>query len=98
MIVLYNNRVFFFSKQLLGSPEDSDLGFLRSNNARKYIKQLPHVPKKSFAEKFPDVSPVAIDLAEQMLVFDPSKRITGIPFLVFINNLHLINFKFIFPI
>lgn len=76
---------FFNSKQLLGSPEDSDLGFLRSNNARKYIKQLPHVPKKSFAEKFPDVSQVAIDLAEQMLAFDPSKRITGMP-LVFINN------------
>ncbi|GMI77170.1 hypothetical protein like AT1G07880 [Hibiscus trionum] len=62
--------------QLLGSPEDSDLGFLRSDNARKYVKQLPRFPKQPFAEKFPDVSPVAIDLAEKMMVFDPSKRIT----------------------
>ncbi|KAE8700847.1 Mitogen-activated protein kinase-like protein NTF6 [Hibiscus syriacus] len=62
--------------QLLGSPEDSDLGFLRSDNARKYVKQLPCFPKQPFAEKFPDLSPVAIDLAEKMLVFDPSKRIT----------------------
>lgn len=62
--------------ELLGSPDDSDLGFLRSDNARKYIKQLPRVPKQSFAEKYPNVSPDAIDLAEKMLVFDPSKRIT----------------------
>ncbi|GFZ20545.1 protein kinase superfamily protein [Actinidia rufa] len=63
--------------ELLGSPEDSDLGFLRSENARKYVKQLPRVPKQPFSHKFPDVSPIAIDLAERMLVFDPSKRITA---------------------
>ena len=65
--------------QLLGSPDDEDLGFLRSENARKYVKKLPIFPKKPFSHKFPDVSPVAIDLAERMLVFDPSKRITGTP-------------------
>ncbi|XP_010457998.1 PREDICTED: mitogen-activated protein kinase 13-like [Camelina sativa] len=62
--------------EFLGSPDDSDLDFLRSDNARKYVKQLPHVQKQSFREKFPDISPVALDLAEKMLVFDPSKRIT----------------------
>ncbi|KAK4492012.1 hypothetical protein RD792_002800 [Penstemon davidsonii] len=79
--------------ELLGSPEDSDLGFLRSDNARKYVKQLPHVPKQPFSKKFPDISPVAIDLAERMLVFDPAKRITveealNHPFLL---SLHEIN-------
>ncbi|TYJ33469.1 hypothetical protein E1A91_A05G105600v1 [Gossypium mustelinum] len=79
--------------QLLGSPEDSDLGFLRSDNARKYVKQLPHFPKQPFAEKFPDVSPVAIDLAEKMLVFDPSKRITVEEALnhPYLSSLHEIN-------
>lgn len=62
--------------ELLGSPEDSDLGFLRSDNARKYVRQLPRVPKQAFTEKFPNVSSVALDLAEKMLVFNPSKRIT----------------------
>uniref|UniRef100_A0A5B6ZS35 Mitogen-activated protein kinase n=1 Tax=Davidia involucrata TaxID=16924 RepID=A0A5B6ZS35_DAVIN len=62
--------------ELLGSPEDSDLGFLRSDNARKYVQQLPHISKQPFSQKFPDESPIAIDLAEKMLVFDPSKRIT----------------------
>nr|AKP99752.1 mitogen-activated protein kinase 13 [Cucumis sativus] len=62
--------------ELLGSPDDSDLGFLRSDNARKYVKQLPHFPKQPLIEKFPDLPPLAVDLAERMLLFDPSKRIT----------------------
>ncbi|KAE8688750.1 Mitogen-activated protein kinase-like protein NTF6 [Hibiscus syriacus] len=79
--------------QLLGSPEDSDLGFLRSDNARKYVKQLPRFPKQPFAEKFPDLSPEAIDLAEKMLVFDPSKRITVDEALnhPYLSSLHEIN-------
>ncbi|KAL5711184.1 mitogen-activated protein kinase [Ranunculus cassubicifolius] len=62
--------------ELLGTPDESDLGFLRSDNARKYIERLPKFPQIPFSEKFPNVSPVALDLAERMLVFDPSKRIT----------------------
>lgn len=78
--------IFIYFKQLLGSPDDSDLGFLRSDNARRYVKQLPHVPKKTFQQKFPNVSPVAMDLAQRMLVFDPSKRITGKSFSLFGNQ------------
>ncbi|XP_057954436.1 mitogen-activated protein kinase homolog NTF6 [Malania oleifera] len=79
--------------ELLGSPEDSDLGFLRSDNARKYVKQLPHFPKQSFSQKFPNVSPVAIDLAEKMLVFDPSRRISVEEALKhpYLSSLHEIN-------
>lgn len=69
--------LFFSVIKLLGSPEEPDLGFLRSDNARKYVKQLPRVPKRPFSEHFPDLSPLALDLAERMLVFDPAKRITG---------------------
>ncbi|PIA38751.1 hypothetical protein AQUCO_02700155v1 [Aquilegia coerulea] len=85
--------------QLLGSPEDSDLGFLRSDNARRYVKQLPKVAKKSFSQMFPDVSPIAIDLAEKMLVFDPSKRITVDEALnhPYVASLHEINEEPICP-
>lgn len=68
----------FVELQLLGSPDDSDLGFLRNDNAKKYVKRLPTLPKQSFSDMFPDASPVAIDLAERMLVFDPAKRISGV--------------------
>ncbi|KAJ8751459.1 hypothetical protein K2173_016670 [Erythroxylum novogranatense] len=90
--------------ELLGSPDDSDLAFLRSDNARKYVKQLPRIPKQPFAQKFPDVPPLALDLAERMLVFDPSKRITVEEALnhPYLSSLHEINeeptcqFPFIF--
>ncbi|CAL0304107.1 unnamed protein product [Lupinus luteus] len=79
--------------ELLGSPDDSDLGFLRSDNAKKYVKQLPHVEKQPFAQSFADMSPLAIDLAEKMLVFDPSKRITVEEALnhPYLSSLHEIN-------
>ncbi|GAB4859259.1 Mitogen-activated protein kinase ntf6 [Ancistrocladus abbreviatus] len=79
--------------ELLGSPEDSDLGFLRSDNARKYVKQLPHIPKQPFSQKFKNVTPLALDLAEKMLVFDPSKRITVDEALnhPYLSSLHEIN-------
>ncbi|KAJ9548125.1 hypothetical protein OSB04_020668 [Centaurea solstitialis] len=79
--------------ELLGSPNDDDLGFLRSDNARKYVKQLPHVPTKTFQQKFPKVSPLVMDLAEKMLVFDPSKRISVEDALnhPFLQSLHEIN-------
>ncbi|KMZ65556.1 hypothetical protein ZOSMA_31G01470 [Zostera marina] len=62
--------------ELIGSPDESSLGFLRSNNARRYVRQLPQYPKQNLKAKFPNMSSGAIDLLEKMLVFDPSKRIT----------------------
>ncbi|CAA7403747.1 unnamed protein product [Spirodela intermedia] len=62
--------------ELIGSPDDLSLGFLRSDNARRYVRQLPQYPKQQFARRFPRMSPGAVDLLERMLVFDPSRRIT----------------------
>ncbi|CAL9084751.1 unnamed protein product [Musa textilis] len=62
--------------ELIGSPDDSSLGFLRSDNARRYVRQLPQYRKQEFCARFPTMSSGAIELLEKMLVFDPSKRIT----------------------
>ncbi|XP_023547510.1 mitogen-activated protein kinase homolog MMK2-like [Cucurbita pepo subsp. pepo] len=62
--------------ELIGSPDDSSLGFLRSDNPQKYFRLLPHFPRQQFSTRFPTMSPAAIDLLEKMLVFDPTKRIT----------------------
>ncbi|KAJ8455697.1 hypothetical protein OPV22_035046 [Ensete ventricosum] len=62
--------------ELIGSPDDLSLGFLRSDNARRYVRSLPQYPKQIFCVRFPTMSSGAIDLLEKMLVFDPSKRIT----------------------
>jgi mitogen-activated protein kinase 1/3 len=62
--------------ELIGSPDDSSLGFLRSDNARRYMKQLPQYPRQDFRLRFRNMSDGAVDLLERMLVFDPSRRIT----------------------
>ncbi|XP_058223836.1 mitogen-activated protein kinase homolog MMK2-like [Rhododendron vialii] len=79
--------------ELLGSPDETSLGFLRSDNARKYVKQLPRYPKQQFSARFPNMSPLALDLLEKMLVFDPNKRITVDEALChpFLSSLHDIN-------
>jgi serine/threonine protein kinase len=64
-------------QKLVGSPDDTSLGFLRSDNARRYVRSLPQFPKQQFHARFPTLSSGAADLLERMLVFDPSKRITG---------------------
>ncbi|XP_028186393.1 mitogen-activated protein kinase FUS3-like [Glycine soja] len=61
---------------LIGSPDDTSLGFLRSDNACRYVRQLPQYPRQQFAARFPSMSPSAVDLLEKMLVHDPNRRIT----------------------
>ncbi|KMZ58403.1 hypothetical protein ZOSMA_77G00640 [Zostera marina] len=84
---------------LIGSPDDSDLGFLRSDNARRYVKQLQHYPKQNFSSKFENISSEAVDLMEKMLVFDPNKRITVDEALnhPYLAALHVINDEPICP-
>ncbi|KAI5073214.1 hypothetical protein GOP47_0011227 [Adiantum capillus-veneris] len=62
--------------ELIGLPNDSDLDFVKSENARRYLRQLPHYEKQNLPEKYPKVSPLALDLVDKMLTFDSSKRIS----------------------
>ncbi|XP_030968239.1 mitogen-activated protein kinase 3 [Quercus lobata] len=62
--------------ELLGTPSESDLGFVRNEDARRYIRQLPSHPRQPLAAVFSHVHPLAIDLIEKMFTFDPTKRIT----------------------
>jgi mitogen-activated protein kinase 1/3 len=68
---------FLLHKKLIGSPDDASLGFLRSDNARRYFRQFQQYRKQKFSSRFPNMLPEALDLLEKMLIFDPNKRITG---------------------
>ena len=50
---------------------------LASPQAVEYIQALPKKPKVPFASLYPNANPLAIDLLEKMLVFDPRKRISA---------------------
>ncbi|GFP88921.1 mitogen-activated protein kinase 4, partial [Phtheirospermum japonicum] len=62
--------------KLIGTPDETSLKFLRSDYARKYVKQIPFFPKQNLSARFPNMSPLALDLLGKMLVFDPSQSIT----------------------
>ncbi|KAJ0987694.1 hypothetical protein J5N97_006050 [Dioscorea zingiberensis] len=62
--------------ELVGTPTEAELGFVRNEDSRKYIRHLPRFARQSFASLFPHVHPAAIDLVEKMLTFNPLQRIT----------------------
>ncbi|KAI9398985.1 hypothetical protein POPTR_002G032100v4 [Populus trichocarpa] len=61
---------------ILGSQREEDLEFIDNPKAKKYIKSLPYSPGTPLSRLYPNAHPLAIDLLQKMLVFDPSKRIT----------------------
>jgi mitogen-activated protein kinase 1/3 len=61
--------------EILGSPDENDMSYITDSNARKFITNLPKNKKIGFNQIFPNGNPLAIDLLEKMLCFNPQKRI-----------------------
>jgi serine/threonine protein kinase len=72
----YTNQLERIVSQL-GAPSESDLSFVKSSKARKFIRQpkLASLQKKPFTSLYPTASADAIDLLEKMLKFNPADRI-----------------------
>ncbi|XP_047311124.1 mitogen-activated protein kinase 3 [Impatiens glandulifera] len=62
--------------EVLGTPSESDLRSVRNEDAKRYIRQLPNYPRQQLKTIFPHVHPLALDLVDRMLTFDPTTRIT----------------------
>ncbi|KAJ2000201.1 MAPK protein hog1, partial [Coemansia sp. S85] len=62
---------------LLGTPPDDVIQTIGSENTLRFVQSLPRREPVSFKARFPGIEPLAIDLLEKMLVFDPRKRITA---------------------
>jgi mitogen-activated protein kinase 1/3 len=61
---------------VIGTPSESDMEFITDPNGILYLKSLKVRNKKNLKSKFPGSSDDALDLLDQMLKFNPNKRIT----------------------
>ncbi|CAA0833836.1 Mitogen-activated protein kinase 7 [Striga hermonthica] len=61
---------------ILGTRPESDLEFIDNARAQRFVRSLNFSGGTRFASLYPHADPLAVDLLERMLVFDPAKRIT----------------------
>lgn len=61
--------------EVLGTPSLDDFYAINSARSREYIRALPFRKKKNFAQLFPNANPLAVDLLEKCLTFNPQRRI-----------------------
>ena len=62
--------------ELLGTPTEQELSFITNESAKQTIKTFSRRRKRQFSKPFIGCNPLALDLLEKMLVFDPSGRCT----------------------
>jgi len=62
---------------VLGTPSSIDMTYINNDKALDYMKSLPKRSKLPLKNLYPDASPVALDLLEKLLVFNPDKRYTA---------------------
>lgn len=63
--------------RIVGTPDDRTLRKIATESPEIQLKPYPRYPKIPFSQVIPKASPLAIDLLEALLQFDPSKRITA---------------------
>lgn len=61
---------------VLGSPSAEDMHFIGNQSARRYITKLPKREKMQWNQLYPKANPIALDLLDKMIVFNPEQRWT----------------------
>ena len=62
--------------ETLGSPSEEDQAFIPDGAAKNFVKQLQGFPKKQISQIVNYGYPLALDLLEKMIEFNPEKRIS----------------------
>ena len=59
-----------------GTPKMEDLDFIQKKEAKEFFLKLVKRTKLTWSSLFPNANPIALDLLEKMLTFNPLKRYT----------------------
>lgn len=62
--------------EVVGTPDNDQYFYIKSRRARHHMKSLPFHVRKDFRVMFPEANPLALDLIDRLLVFDPTSRMT----------------------
>ncbi|XP_027333898.1 mitogen-activated protein kinase 10-like isoform X2 [Abrus precatorius] len=62
---------------LLGTPSLDTISLVRNDKARRYLTSMRKKQPVPFAQKFPTADPLALQLLERLLAFDPKDRPTA---------------------
>jgi mitogen-activated protein kinase 1/3 len=62
--------------QVLGTPTAEELKFITNAKALQWIQSLTPRPKVPLSRLYPNANPLALDLMDKMLKFDPNERIS----------------------
>lgn len=62
--------------QICGTPGAEDVSWIKNDKAREFIRGRPSMKRRNFNRTFSQATPEGIDLLQQMLQFDPNKRIS----------------------
>ncbi|KIR29212.1 CMGC/MAPK protein kinase [Cryptococcus deuterogattii LA55] len=61
--------------ETVGTPDEETMARVASEKALLFLKTLPTYEKKDLRSIFPDADPLAVDLTDQLLEFDHTRRI-----------------------
>ncbi|XP_052489478.1 mitogen-activated protein kinase 17 isoform X2 [Gossypium raimondii] len=59
---------------LLGTPSVETIARIRNEKARKYLNSMRKKKPIPFSQKFPTIDPLALNLLERLIAFDPNDR------------------------
>jgi len=62
---------------LLGTPSLDTISRVRNEKARRYLSSMRKKEPIPFSQKFPNADPLALDLLQRLLAFDPKDRPTA---------------------
>ncbi|SPC66930.1 probable PHO85 - cyclin-dependent protein kinase [Ustilago sp. UG-2017b] len=63
--------------RILGTPDDNTMKRLVNDSPEIQVRPFPRVPRVPFQNMFPNAHPLAIDLLDKLLKFDPTQRISA---------------------